>query len=99
MGWFAADSCTPDVGKIRSIDGVSITNVIVCDWAVFQHLEMYHGLKILLRWAGDHPHEAASTLSVLDLLFGETFEILTDGIHINGVVLGGSVQVVGMCVC
>ena len=94
-----AHSFTPDGCKIRSIDGVSIKNVIVCDWAVLQHVETYHGLEIVLRWDADHPHEAASTLSVLDLLFGETFKILTGGGHINGVVVGGNIPVVGMCVC
>ena len=95
MGWFAAYSFTSDGGKIRSIDGVSIKNVIVCDRAVLQHVETYQGLEIALRWAGNHPHEAESTLSVLDLLFSETFEILTDSAHINEVVLSGNISVVG----
>ena len=96
MGWFATYSFTSDGGKIRSKDGVSIKNVIVCDWAVLQHVETYQGLEIALRWAGDHPHEAASTLSVLDLLFGETLKILTSGVHINKVVVDGSILVVRM---
>ena len=94
MGWFATYSFTSDGGKIRSKDGVSIKNVIVCDWAVLQHVETYQCLEFALRWAGDHPHEAASTLSILDLFFGETLKILTDGVHINRVVLGGNILVV-----
>ena len=96
MGWFAAHSFTPDGGKIRSKDGVSIKNVIVCDWAVLQHVETYQGLEIVLRWADDHPHEAASKLSVLDLFFGETLTNLMEGVHINRVVVGGNIPVVRM---
>ena len=95
MGWFAAYSFTSDGGKIRFKDGVSIKNVIVCDRAVLQHVETYQGLEIALRWAGDHPHEAASMLSILDLFFGETLKILTDGVHIKRVVVGGNILVVG----
>ena len=69
---FATHCFTLDGGKIRSTDVVSVDNVIVGDRAVFQHIETHHGLKILLRWAGYHPHEAASTLSIIELLFGET---------------------------
>jgi hypothetical protein len=59
---------------------MSIANAIVCDRAVFKHIETYHGLEIALRGASNHAHEAAS---LLDLFLCITLKVLVDSVDVK----------------
>jgi hypothetical protein len=69
---------------------MSIANVVVCDRAVFKHIEthMHHGLEIALRGIEDHAHEAASTCSLLDLFFSVTLKVLADCVDVKLMIRG-----------
>ncbi len=87
------DCLPPDVSKVRTKDGLSVFDVIMSNGAVFQLIETYHAEKSSFSRNTHHQHKAMSLVSMLDLFFGEAFEILTDSIDmevVSGWLRGGA---------
>ena len=59
---------------------MSIDNVAVSDGAVLKQIEMNQTLEFPFYGSANHPHEAASGSSLLDLFLGESFIILANSL-------------------
>jgi hypothetical protein len=55
---------------------VSANHIRISNRAVFKEVETYQTLEIMLRWRGNHPQEATSGFSLLNLFLGESVLVL-----------------------
>ena len=81
---FAPNCFAPNVGKVRTKDGVSIGDVVGRDGAVLKQVVTYQTLEFPFRRCANHGHEAASKSGPLHLFFGETFVIRSDSVDGGG---------------
>jgi hypothetical protein len=77
------DHLASNLCQVRAINVVSIANVVVCDRAVFEHIETYHGLEITFGGTGNHAHEVTSTRSLLYLFFCIILKVLVDSVDVK----------------
>ena len=78
MFQLAMDHLTPEVGKVRTKDFVSVNDVGVGDGAIFQEVVTYQRLIFTFSWGANHPHDLASVSCLFNLTLGEAFIILAN---------------------
>jgi len=76
MFGFASDHLTPEVGEVRSKDGMSVNYVRVGDGAIDEEVVTHQGLILAFSRGPNHTHDPAGACGLLDLAFREAFVIL-----------------------
>ena len=84
---FLSHCFPPDGGQVGAKDVVSIVDVIRSDRAVLQKVVTYQALEIALGRGCHHIHEATSTLSIFNLMLGESFKVITNGVDVEVMIL------------
>ena len=79
--WLSSGLFTSEVGEVRTIHKVSVVDVLHSNRAIGNKLFTHHPGELSLGWVTDHPLETPRFRCFLDLVLGETSEVLPHRIH------------------
>ena len=84
---FTSDRC-----KVRTKEFVSVDNISVSNWTIFEKILAYQTLKVTLGRGANHTQEASSVGSLCNLLFGESLMVLPNCINVKSVIVSKEIR-------